>query len=174
MTDQSLPAENAQSIWLDGLNWSYLLCQCNEPKGHAYQGPSGNWRSVNSDLSLSGSQASSFDRTVPHNVFPFSFFRKQLKNNVNAWKGWENFTSLIYHLKVKKKSKIVSPDHIQRHIYFLILYTRSHSHMMDMISNRHSDYLFVFWAFGAVVVQIKTCISFCGLVIHQTCNSDSP
>ena len=47
-----------------------------------------------------------------------------------------------------------------------ISYTRSHSHMMDMTSNRHSGHPFLFCAFGAVVVQTKTCISFCGLVIH--------
>ena len=47
-----------------------------------------------------------------------------------------------------------------------ILYTRSHSHMLDMISNRHSVHLLAFCAFGAVTVQIKSCISFCRLVIH--------
>ena len=54
---------------------------------------------------------------------------------------------------------------IHTHINY-ILYTRSHSHMLDMVSNRHSDHLFAFCAFGAVAVKIKTCISFCGLVIH--------
>ena len=37
-----------------------------------------------------------------------------------------------------------------------IIYTRSHSHLLDMISNRHSDHLFPICAFGAVAVQIKT------------------